>query len=65
MHDVRVYTEYMPEHYAGDISITIQCRKSEFDIEYDLVSALYDVCANGINEHPHLKDIAIRDYRHI
>lgn len=27
----RVYIQYKPEHYVGDIALTIHCKESEFE----------------------------------
>ena len=60
MRGIEIYREYVPEHYEHTFSITIRSKNSErVGIEYDLVSALYDM----IGKHPHLKDVKIIDCR--
>jgi hypothetical protein len=64
MRTITIHRQNVPEKYVGDFSITIHSKDSEQnDIEYDLVSALYDIVNNGIKEHSHLKDVQIIDER--
>ncbi len=61
---IEIYRERTPEDYAHTFAIIIKSKDSEINgIEYDLISALYDICANGIKEHPHLKNVEIIDLR--
>ena len=39
MSESRVYIEFIPEHYVGDTSITIHCKKSEYD-KYSTLKSL-------------------------
>ena len=56
---VEIYSERVPESYESTISIIIRSKKSEFNIEYDLVCALLDAS----EEHPQLNNIKIVDKR--
>lgn len=61
---IEIYRERVPDDYTHTFSIVIKSKDYEKNgIEYDLVSALYDIVANGIKEHPHLRDVKIIDYR--
>ena len=64
MRKIEIYREHVPENYEHEFSLIIKSKDSERNgIEYDIVSALYDIVSNGISEHPHLKDVEIIDYR--
>lgn len=40
---VKVYIELIPEEYVGDLSITINCKKSELDIGKRIIDFLTEV----------------------
>ena len=62
--EIEIYRESVPENYTHTFSIVIKSKDSEVNkIEYDLVSALYDIVKDGIKEHTHLKDVKIIDKR--
>jgi hypothetical protein len=55
---INIYTEIIPDHYEGNTSVTIKCKKSEVpQIAYDIKSVLYD----AVDVHPQFQDVLIEE----
>lgn len=50
-----IYKEQTPEKYVGEVSITIQCKNSEFRIESLITQCLLD--------HAHEYGFTVKDWR--
>ena len=56
---LEIYQEIIPEHYTGDVSITIKAKKSElYELPNDIRCVLYD----AIDKHVLFTNVQIKDF---